>query len=129
MLAGAQSGAATVTDSVLLLTVTGTIRDDFVNYWWLSELPHLSLLAATRTLGNVAIALLWTRWQIIGIGPQKNWKHLIKSANPASSSTSTSSWHGAAAGGTTLSTNNQSSGTLAPFWSLNLTPNPVHQQT
>lgn len=51
-LARAQSGVATGTNSVLLITVTGLIRQDFVTYCWLSELPHLSLLAATGLWGS-----------------------------------------------------------------------------
>lgn len=69
--AGAQSGTATVTGAVLLLTVIEPVKHDFVTYCRLSKLPHLSLLAAKRTLGKLATALLWTWQQIVGIGLKK----------------------------------------------------------
>lgn len=50
---------ATVTDTVLLLTVSESIRHGFVTYCWLSELPNLSLIAA-NDFGEAATALLWT---------------------------------------------------------------------
>lgn len=47
------NGMATVTDTVLLLTVSESIRHSFVTYCWLPELPNLSLMAAKRTLGKL----------------------------------------------------------------------------